>query len=176
MLSRARSLGLVVKEATTRRGSAHGYLDALRESAPADMIDVRFHIPQEFLRLLYRASDCVLANSRHEPFGIVGLEAMAAGGVAFTGCTGEDYAIPFVNCFVLDTADATEMVNYSTYLQDNPEESRRIRESARHTAGYFTWDAVAKHLISKLENQARIQEVLMGQPKPEPLPLFEVED
>jgi len=176
VINRARSLGLEVRQARPKPGSWDDYLIPLERATPADIVDVRSPLPLGFLRVLYRASDCVLANSRHEPFGMVGLEAMAAGGVAFTGCTGEDYAIPFVNCFVLDTADAMEMVNYSTYLQDNPNESRRIRESARHTAGYFTWDAVAKQLISKLENQARIQEVLMGQPKPEPLPLFELGD
>jgi len=43
-------------------------------------------------RVLYSASDGVLANSSHEPFGLVGLEAMAAGGVSFVGETEEDYA------------------------------------------------------------------------------------
>jgi hypothetical protein len=40
------------------------------------------------------SADAVFANSGHEPFGLVGLETMAAGGVACTGCSGEDYAIP----------------------------------------------------------------------------------
>jgi len=107
----------------------------------------------------------VLANSGHEPFGLVGLEAMAAGGIAFTGCTGEDYAIPFVNSFVLETADPLEIVDYMTYLQDYPEEGTRIRKAARRTARYFTWEAAMQTLISKLENQARIQGALGGEPK-----------
>jgi len=163
VLHNARSLGLTVREARMKPGSSDGYLTALQEAASADIIDVRFHIPLDFLQVLYRAADGVLANSGHEPFGIVGLEAMAAGGIAFTGCTGEDYAIPFVNSFMLETADPMEIVSYMMYLQDYPEEAARIRKAARRTARYFTWEAAVQNLISKLENQARIQGTLGGQ-------------
>jgi hypothetical protein len=117
------------------------------------------------LRVIYRAADGVLANSGHEPFGIVGLEAMAAGGIAFTGSTGEDYAIPFVNAFVLETANPMEIVGYAMYLREYPNEGIRIREAGRRTARYFTWEAAVQNLIGKLENQARIQELLHGKPK-----------
>ncbi len=172
----ARSLGLAVTKARVKSDSPYDCLAALREATPADVVDVRFPLPLNFLRVLYCASDGVLANSEHEPFGLVGLETMAAGGVAFTGCTGEDYAIPFVNSFVLETADPREIVDYTIYLRDFPEESTRIRKAARRTAHYFTWEAAVQNLISKLENQARIQEILVGKPEPLPLPLFEVED
>jgi glycosyltransferase involved in cell wall biosynthesis len=82
---------------------------------------------------------------------------MAAGGVAFTGCTGEDYAIPFVNALVLETGDPMEIVGYLTYLREHPEESERIRTAARQTARYFTWEAALGNLVNKLENQARMQ-------------------
>jgi len=173
VIDKARALGLKVKEATTFN-SAHDSPSALSDSRPAHVVNMRSPLPLNFLRVLYRASDGVLANSGHEPFGLVGLETMAAGGVAFTGCTGEDYAIPFVNSFVLETSDPREIVDYAMYLQDYPEESTRIRKAARHTARYFTWDVAARNLISKLENQARIQEILVGKPEPLPLPLLEV--
>jgi len=166
VLHNARSMGLTVAGARTKPGSSDGYLAALQEAAPADIIDIRFHVPLDFLQVVYRAADGVLANSGHEPFGIVGLEAMAAGGIAFTGCTGEDYAIPFVNSFVLETADPMEIVGYMMYLRDYPEEGRRIRKAARRTARYFTWEAAVQNLISKLENQARIQGSLGGMPMP----------
>jgi glycosyltransferase involved in cell wall biosynthesis len=116
---------------------------------------------------LYRASDAVLANSGHEPFGLVGLEAMAAGGLVFTGSTGEEYAIPFVNSFVLDTGDPREIESYLIYLRDFPEEGQRMRKAARATARQFTWEATASNLISKLENQGRFQGVLSGKIEPE---------
>jgi glycosyltransferase involved in cell wall biosynthesis len=157
----ARSFGLNVRGAKGEPNSRMGIIKALRKAIPSDFIDVRFHLPLSFLRVLYRSSDSVLANSGHEPFGLVGLETMAAGGVAFTGCTGEDYAIPFINSFVLETSDPMEIVDYTRYLKERPEESTRIRRAARATARYFTWDVIARHLISKLENQARIQGILV---------------
>jgi glycosyltransferase involved in cell wall biosynthesis len=175
VMNNARSMGLTVREARTNPGESNGYLTALREAAPADVIDVKFHVPLDFLRVIYRAADCVLANSSHEPFGLVGLEAMAAGGIAFTGCTGEDYAIPFINSFVLETGDPMEIVGYVTYLRDYPEEGARIRKSARYTARNFTWEVAVENLINKLTNQARIQGMLADWPRPEPLELEEEE-
>ena len=162
VLQSARERGLTVSEAYTNETTIDGYIKALHNASYADIIDIKFHVPLDFLRVVYSASDAVLANSGHEPFGIVGLEAMAAGGIAFTGCTGEDYAIPFVNAFVLETPDPMEAVGYLMYLRDYPEEGTRIREAARRTARYFTWESVARSLISKLENQARIKGVLLG--------------
>jgi glycosyltransferase involved in cell wall biosynthesis len=159
--SQARSLGLTIKEAVLESGS-NDYLKALHEAVPADIIDLRFTVPLEFLRVVYRACDAVLANSGHEPFGIVGLEAMAAGGVAFTGCTGEDYAIPYVNAFVMDTDDPREIESYLLYLKDFPEEGLRVRSAARATARNFTWEATARNLLSKIELQARLQELTTG--------------
>jgi glycosyltransferase involved in cell wall biosynthesis len=170
----ARSFGLKVEETTTKADASGNYVSALREAAQADVINVRCHLPQGFLRILYRASQGVLANSAHEPFGLVGLEAMAAGGVAFTGCTGEDYTIPFVNSFVLETTDPAEITSYVRYLEESPEEEKRIRKAARRTARNFTWEAVVQNLLSKLDNQARVQGILKGQAKPAPLPQFEV--
>jgi len=174
VIDKAQALGLKVREVTTFH-STYDPLSALRNTRPAHVVDIRSPLPLSFLRVLYRASDGVLANSGHEPFGLVGLEAMASGGVAFTGCTGEDYAIPFVNSFALETSDPREIVDYTMYLRDYPEESTRLRKAARRSARYFTWDATVKNLISKLENQAKIQEILAGKPEPLPLPLLEVE-
>jgi len=95
---------------------------------------------------------------------------MAAGGIAFTGSTGEDYAIPYHNAFVLETSDPSEIEGYLTHLEEYPEEGVRIRNEARRTAAYFTWEASAENLISKLENQARIQKLLVEHhtpPRPE---------
>jgi len=50
-----------------------------------------------------RGSLVVLADSVHEPFGLVGLEAMAVRGLACTGGTGEDYAEPGRNALVHGT-------------------------------------------------------------------------
>lgn len=162
VIRNARSLGLTVSEARVQGG--HDYSAALAEAAQAEVINVRFHLPLQFLRVLYRAVDVVLANSGHEPFGLVALEAMAAGGAAFTGNTGEDYTIHLVNSVVLETADPEEIAGYAIYLRNHPREYDEIRRAARETAGCFTWESVVRNLISKLETQGRLQGALNGTP------------
>jgi len=166
VMSGARQMGLTIREAWAKDNSFESYLGAIREAAPADIIDIRFQLPPAFLQVVYNAVDGVLANSGREPFGLVGLEAMAAGGIVFTGGTGEDYAMPFLNSFVLETADPLEIVRYILYIQDHPEEGSRMRRAARVTARYYTWGIAALNLIAKLENQANIQGALQGEPKP----------
>ncbi len=168
----ARDMGLNVRQALVGNETPSGYIEALRGAATAEFVDIRSPLPLAFLRVIYRAADGVLANSGHEPFGIVGLETMAAGGVAFTGCTGEDYAIPFINAFVLETSDPQEITESVMYLRENPEESSRIRKAARKSARQFTWEAAAKNLIRKLENQARMQDCLKGSARPKPPAIF----
>jgi glycosyltransferase involved in cell wall biosynthesis len=160
VMQHARSLGLTIKEARTKGNTFEDYCQALKDANGADIIDIKFRCPLEFLKVVYNVSDAVLANSAHEPFGLVGLETMAAGGIAFTGGTGEDYAIPFHNCIVIETSDPQEIEDYVMYLKAHPAEEERIRRAARKTARLFTWEEVIKNIIQKLEYQARIQELL----------------
>lgn len=168
VIQNARSLGLVVQDVWPKGDTLADYFDAIQQSSTADILNLRFHCPQELLRIIYRGSDAVLANSGHEPFGLVGLEAMAAGGIAFMGGTGEDYAVSFHNSIVLETSAPEEIEASLTYLQAHPEEKRRIREAARRTARQFTWEQVIKNLIHKLECQATLQGIL-ATPRKTPL-------
>ena len=156
----ARSLGLKVREVRTQGDSFTDYLHAIRRGDGADVINLRFHCPQSLLKFVFHTSDAVLANSGHEPFGLVGLETMAAGGIAFTGSTGEDYAIPYRNAIVMETADPKEIESYITYLDKHPEEKHKIRWAARRTAKQYVWEKVIKNLIRKLEYQASLQGLL----------------
>ncbi len=106
----------------------------------------------ELIALFYSGADAVLANSGHEPFGLVGLEVMAAAGVAFVGSTGEDYAVPYLNSVVLDTDDPTEINIALDYLRAHPEVVTRIRADAQETARSFSWEnVIAGNLVGKLE-------------------------
>jgi glycosyltransferase involved in cell wall biosynthesis len=169
VLYHARSLGLTIKEVTVAAASAIDYMKAIQKGRGADILNLKFHCPQEFLRLVYNASNAVLANSGHEPFGLVGLETMAAGGIAFTGSTGEDYAIPFYNAIVLETSDPKEIEAYVMYLQMAPGEERRIRLAARQAAKRYVWEEVVKNLTRKLEYEARLQGAL-AIPRRVPIP------
>ena len=165
VMDRARAIGLNIEEVDSPGNTTEDFLQAVQDARGADYLNLRFHCPQQFLRIVYRASDAVLANSGHEPFGLVGLEAMAAGGTVFTGSTGEDYAVHLRNSVVLDTADPQEIESYISYLLGHPEESERMRQMGRKTAAQYTWERVLTNLINKLEYQARIQG-LLGQSVP----------
>ena len=96
------------------------WLQALEGTDGADVVDLAAPLDAENCRVLFRGSAAVLANSGREPFGLVGLETMAAGGVACTGSTGEDYAIPGQNAVVLETTDPHEFVSLFHDLRTNP--------------------------------------------------------
>ncbi len=149
-LHRARSLGLLVRDLAIDQPSLGSCAQAFGE-APADVLNIRSFMPLPLLRLVYRASDAVLANSGHEPFGLVGLEAMASGGIAMTGGTGEDYASHLENGIVLETADPAEASWYIRFLKQRPEVSARIAKAARRAARRFVWDRVVENLVGKVE-------------------------
>jgi len=160
----ARSLGLKVKEVMDGGDGLKANLESLGATDGADVLNIKFRCTPDLLRIVYHTSDAVLANSGHEPFGLVGLEAMAAGGMAFTGGTGEDYAIHLHNSVVLETADPREIEAYVMYLDDHPEERQRIRQMGRRTARRFTWQEITKNLLEKLTYQARVQGLLSAPP------------
>jgi glycosyltransferase involved in cell wall biosynthesis len=138
VIGNARALGLTVKEVRADGRSVADCLQALASAGPADVLDLRFFLPDDFVRIMYRAADAVLANSGHEPFGLVGLE-------------------------VLDTADPGEIAGYVAHLQNHPSEKEEIRLGAARTAATFVWDRVLNNLVSKLEYIARKQGVLAAQ-------------
>jgi len=133
------------------------YFEAINKHGSADILNLLFPIPYPLLQVIYKASDVVLANSIHEPFGLVGLEAMAAGAVVFCGCSGEDYATHMYNAIVLDTYTAGEINFYIDYLRSNPDTKKLIGSAARQTAEQWTWQEVVRRLLCKLEYQAKAQ-------------------
>lgn len=149
VLYNAQRLGLRIKEIKPPSSELEDVLRALREAGDAEILNLKFFVSDDLLNTIYRASDAVLANSGMEPFGLVGLEAMAAGAVTFTGATGEDYARPFENAVVLETENPMEITTYLTQLQ--PDVVKRIRENAYQTASEFTWDRVIELMIHRIQ-------------------------
>ncbi len=151
VLGRAKALGLTVRHRGAARG-ARGLLDALGDLHGTDVLVLDSHLDGEAKRLLYRASSAVLANSGFEPFGLVGLEAMAAGGVACTGCSGEDYADAGRNALVLQTNDPWELIGFMQRLRAHPSEERTLRTQGRTTARHYAWPSVVRrNLIPRIE-------------------------
>jgi len=151
----ARGLGLKVADAPAVEADLSTKAATLEVAREADVVFIRSFVDEEFGRALYSAADGVLANSSFEPFGLVGLEAMAAGGVAYTGGTGEDYALPGYNAVVLESTDPREIVEQAERLQASPDEERALRSAGQRTAAAFTWDSAAQRLVRSVRFHRR---------------------
>jgi glycosyltransferase involved in cell wall biosynthesis len=65
------------------------------------------------------------------------------------GSTGEEYAEPFVNAIVCDTADGRELATYLRALFANPRMGREMRRAGAETANRYTW----AHALAALERK-----------------------
>jgi glycosyltransferase involved in cell wall biosynthesis len=156
VLAKAAALGLRVVDRPLASPGVRGLLDSLDDGHAVDVISLRSPLTPDCRRVLFRAAAAVLANSGHEPFGLVGLEAMGAGGLACTGATGEDYAVPGHNAVVLQTQDPREFVGAFHRLRCNPEEERALRRRGRATAGQYAWrEIIQRILLPRLEMAPR---------------------
>jgi len=109
VLAFAAECGLEVTDWYEPVEDAGGIVRALTDTDGAPIVHLRRFLPDQVITEINAGSTAVLANSGHEPFGLVGLEAMAAGGVAMVGATGEGYARPYGNAIVVETDDPAEI-------------------------------------------------------------------
>ena len=150
VLAVAGATGLRVVERQNRQGVS-GVLEALREVNGADIVVLNSQVGPDSRRMLLQGAAAVLANSAHEPFGLVGLETMAVGGLACTGCSGEDYAMPGRNALVLQTADPDEFLDLFGRLRANPNHESEIRKAARMTAKQYLWpDIIERNILPRI--------------------------
>jgi glycosyltransferase involved in cell wall biosynthesis len=152
VLAAARAAGLSVVDRTLRRPGPESLVEALTESQGVDVVNITTPVDPSARRVLFRGVDAVLANSSFEPFGLVGLETMAVGGIATTGCTGEDYALAGRNSLVLQTDDPREFIALYRRLREDPAEIDAMRKAGRATARQFAWaEVVHRNLLPRLE-------------------------
>ncbi len=161
VLAHARARGLEVCEWSEPLDDRDGVVRALSRSGGSAVVNIRRFIPDPLLPEIEAAATAVLANSGHEPFGLVGLEAMAAGAVAVVGATGEEYARPYANAIVVETDDPAEVAAALHGLVEDPELGRRLRRAARRDARDFTWPVVLRGLLERLRYMGLHQEVLV---------------
>ena len=140
--ARIRVQGLSVERIALSAEAATRDLAGTVASSDADVLFLDYFIPERTLRAMYQAADGVLANSEREPFGLVGLEVMASGGIAYVGRTGEDYAVPLGNAVVMQSEDPRELLATHQSLRARPEIVRAIRADGRATAKRFVWPRI----------------------------------
>jgi glycosyltransferase involved in cell wall biosynthesis len=148
VFARAHERGLNVERIGYEGSDGHKVIDGIA-LADGPIVHLRAFLDDATLYALYAAADAVLANSGKEPFGLVGLEVMAAGGIAVCGATGEEYAEPFVNAIVCDTSDGRELATYLRALFANPSIGDEMRRAGAETVGRYTWG----HALAALERK-----------------------
>jgi glycosyltransferase involved in cell wall biosynthesis len=147
VLQAAKQAGLHVAERHISQLGPQGLLQMLDSVHEIDVVSVRSPIDAANRRILLRESAAVLANSGHEPFGLVGLETMAVGGVACTGATGEDYVLAGQNALVLETTNPQEFVSLFGELRATPARERALRQTGRVTARRFAWPQIIQSIL-----------------------------
>jgi glycosyltransferase involved in cell wall biosynthesis len=147
VLAAAAAAGLRVVERVSPTLGIRDLLQAMEGIDAADMVNLRTPLAPQSCRVLFRGAAAVLANSGREPFGLVGLETMAAGGVACTGCTGEDYALPGQNALVLETTNPWEFVSLFRELRANPAQEQALRRAGRVTARRYAWPHIIQRIL-----------------------------
>jgi glycosyltransferase involved in cell wall biosynthesis len=149
VFGRAHERGLTVERLEYEGSDPTRIADGLA-LAKGPIVHLRAFLDEATLYGLYAAADAVLANSGKEPFGLVGLEVMAAGGIAVCGATGEEYAEPFVNAIVCDTRDGRELAAYLGAMLADPALQARLRDNGAETAARYTWPAAIAALERKI--------------------------
>jgi glycosyltransferase involved in cell wall biosynthesis len=61
------------------------------------------------------------------------------------------------NAVVLDTSDPQEAAWYMSYLKEHPAVHQRLRDTARDTAGRFSWDRVLEQLLARVQVLAAVE-------------------
>ena len=154
--ARIRERGLSVERVAVGANAPPKEVAAALRAVEADVAFLDFFVSESALRALYGAADGVLANSEKEPFGLVGLEVMGAGGIAFVGRTGEDYAVPYGNAVVVQSDDPRELITHLAALGSRPELAARIRADGRATAKRYVWPRILDAVESAWEAAATL--------------------
>jgi glycosyltransferase involved in cell wall biosynthesis len=144
VMAAARDCGLRVWQWDEPVNEVADVARALKATPEADLLELSRFLPEQLLPALYASSLAVLANSGFEPFGLVGLETMAAGGVAVVGATGEDYARHLHNSVVIETDSPSELALAIAAVASDPAKGDRIRTAAREMAATYSWELVVE--------------------------------
>jgi glycosyltransferase involved in cell wall biosynthesis len=93
---------------------------------------------------LYRATDALAFPSEREGFGLVVLEAQAAGLPAVVSDLPvlREFLTPGEDCLMVPAGDAAALAGALVAAASGPERAR-LAAAGRATAGRFTWEAAA---------------------------------
>ncbi len=111
----------------------------------ADYFDFRGFVDDDEMPKLYAEANVVVVPSIYEPFGIVALEAMAAGVPAVVGATGGlvELVDDEVNGLSFEPEDATALARSVNRLLEDPALVADLVEGGADTARNYEWRVIA---------------------------------
>jgi glycosyltransferase involved in cell wall biosynthesis len=102
------------------------------------------------IQMLLARSLAVLFAPVREPFGIVALEALAAGRPLIAVAEGGYTEVIDDSCAFLVPPEPQAIAERIAYLRDRPDVADRMGRAGRVRAGAFTWDRTAAELLAIL--------------------------
>jgi glycosyltransferase involved in cell wall biosynthesis len=106
----------------------------------------------------YHAADVFLLPSIHEPFGIVILEAWAAGLPVIASRVGgiPSFVVPYQDGLLFEPNNNESIVEAFRFLVKNPEDSRNLAVSGQKKArNEYSWDVITDRLVDIYEEALR---------------------
>jgi glycosyltransferase involved in cell wall biosynthesis len=104
------------------------------------------------VKILFSRALAVVFMPVKEPFGIVALEAMAAGKPLIAANEGGFTEVVDENCALLVPPEPEEIAERMRYLRDNKEAARRMGAAGRERVQAYTWERASKQLLEIIES------------------------
>lgn len=122
-----------------------------------DYVDILGYVSIEELLHQLSSNHVFVFPTLGEGFGLVLLEAMAAGLVPITteNCAGRDIIDDGVNGFIIPVGNTNALVDKLKWCADNHKLLREIGEKARETASWFTWERYENGIVSAINEITR---------------------
>jgi glycosyltransferase involved in cell wall biosynthesis len=113
----------------------------------ADRIEFVGQCDRARIARLFKGCACFVLPSRHEPLGIVNLEAMAAGKPVIATRVGgvPEVVIDGVTGLLTSPGDPVDLANGVCRLLENPTLAERLGKAGARNVASFDWPSVAEH-------------------------------
>jgi glycosyltransferase involved in cell wall biosynthesis len=104
------------------------------------------------VKILFSRALAVVFMPVKEPFGIVALEAMAAGKPLIAANEGGFVEAVDEKCAFLVAPEPEEIAERMRFLRDNKDVARQMGEAGRERVQAFTWDSASTQLLEIIES------------------------
>lgn len=114
------------------------------ESRIRERVAIKNKVPEEQLRLMYRAADAFIMPSLNEGFGLPIIEAMASGLAVLCSDIDVFHEVAGKNAVYFNPRSVPEMARTMVEALNNPQHLQPLAEKGVKHASTFTWDACGR--------------------------------